>query len=51
VKLSGLTVSRDCADRVKHYARERGLTVNAALTDVIEEWALERGERVAEVPP
>jgi hypothetical protein len=41
VKLSGVTVSCDCADKVKRYASEGGLTVNAAITNILEEWALE----------
>jgi len=40
VKLSGVTVSCDCADKVKRYASDGSLTVNAAITNIIEQWAL-----------
>jgi hypothetical protein len=40
LKLSGVTVSSDCADKITRYATESGLTVNAAMTNILEEWAL-----------
>jgi len=48
VKLSGLTVTRDCADKVNRYAQESALTPNAAVTNIIEEWAAEEVQRAAE---
>jgi hypothetical protein len=44
VKLSGLTVSRDCADKVNRYAKDCALTVHAAMTDIIEDWAAVEAE-------
>jgi len=40
LKLSGVTVSYDCADKITQYATASGLTVNAAMTNILEEWAL-----------
>jgi hypothetical protein len=48
VKLSGLTVTSDCADKVNRYAEESALTPNAAVTNIIEEWAAEEARRAAE---
>ncbi|HLL52855.1 MAG TPA: hypothetical protein VK447_04860 [Myxococcaceae bacterium] len=44
VKLSGVTVSRDCADNVNRYAKDCALTVHAAMTNIIEEWAAVEAE-------
>ena len=41
MKLSGVSLTRDCADQLKRYAKDSALTVNAAITNVIEEWAVE----------
>jgi hypothetical protein len=45
-----MTVSIDCADKLRRYAQENGLTVNAAMTNVIEEWALNVRSPLAQQP-
>ena len=45
VRLSGVTVTRDCADKVNRYAEDSALTVNAAVTNIIEEWAARKAAR------
>jgi hypothetical protein len=48
VKLSGLTVTRDCADKVNRYAKDSGLTVNAAATNIIEQWVAAEAQIAAQ---
>jgi hypothetical protein len=39
VRLSGLSVTREAADKVRRVASERGFTPNHLITDILEDWA------------
>ncbi|HLL54600.1 MAG TPA: hypothetical protein VK447_13700 [Myxococcaceae bacterium] len=39
VRLGGLSLSPEAADRVSEVAAARGVTPNHQLTDILEEWA------------
>lgn len=39
VKLSGLSVTPDCKEKLMRRAEERDLAINAVVTDILEAWA------------